>query len=430
MKKLLFAPLSIMLVMALVLMSCNKDEEEEATTGHIEGVVIDIETTLAVADVRIIVFDANTNSPIGETYTTNEDGSYKIELEPGIFYLKLYSLGYESIPQVGMTALPLTVEKGQSLVRDFQLTPSDVVDGGVISGKVEKDDQGVGGVLVIAENSTSAFSSVSDVQGNYIIYNVPVGDYSVAGWITEHSSSVNDISVIANSELEDVNILLANDGFAAVTGTISFLAVGNKEIDVSLVHPLTKETIPGLSTRTVGGSYQISNVDLRTYVGRASYENDGLVLDPDWIVKNGGDPTIEVMGGGDILNFSVTGAVSLISPTNDSTSTQPVDVSLDTLSFSWNAYSSSSDYVIEVMNANGNIIWGGFTEDWSQKNITIPSSQTSIEYNSDGSAKESLEVGKTYRWRIFASKDDKQSTTGWRLISVSEDQMGLITIVE
>jgi hypothetical protein len=100
--------------------------------------------------------------------------------------------------------------------------------------------------------------------------------------------------------------------------------------------------------------------------------------------------------------------------------------------FAWNPYSSTTDYVIEVMDADtGNVIWGGFTGMGTAtpaKNIVIPSSQTSIAYNSDGLATAPLVVGKTYRWRIYASKDDAKSATGWSLISMSEDQMGLITI--
>ena len=96
--------------------------------------------------------------------------------------------------------------------------------------------------------------------------------------------------------------------------------------------------------------------------------------------------------------------------------------------FSWSKYSSTSDYVIEVTDANGNLVWGGFNSDWTVKNIVIPSSQNSIQFNSDGSASSALLFGKVYRWKVYASKDNSQSATGWELISVSEDQRGLIII--
>ena len=121
-----------------------------------------------------------------------------------------------------------------------------------------------------------------------------------------------------------------------------------------------------------------------------------------------------------------------MSPTNLPSNTIPSEISGLTPTFSWEAYPSASDYVVEVSDANGNIIWGGIdrTESIPVKNVVVPSSQTSVVFDYDGTATQSLEPGKVYRWRVFVSKDDKQSTSGWRLISVSEDQLGLIKIAE
>ena len=58
-------------------------------------------------------------------------------------------------------------------------------------------------------------------------------------------------------------------------------------------------------------------------LARASYANDGIVMDPDWIVKNG-EPFVTVSGSGTTRDFSVTGAISLDAPTNASNSTVPV----------------------------------------------------------------------------------------------------------
>ncbi len=82
---------------------------------------------------------------------------------------------------------------------------------------------------------------------------------------------------------------------------------------------------------------------------------------------------------------------------------------------------------------NGTVVWGGFSNlgGLLVKRIEIPSSQLMVDYNFDSTATvSSLEPGRVYRWRIFASKTDQQSDTGWTLISASEDQRGLIKIVE
>lgn len=428
MKKLLIGFSFAFVASAILLTSCKKDEEQP-TTGKLEGYVKDVETNTAVSEVKILVFDANTNSPTGESYYTNGDGFYQIETLPGTFYLKLSKLGYESIPGKNMSPLPLTVERGLSTSADFELTPSTVVDGSIVNGVVKSGDEGTGGVLVVAEDGTNSYSTVSDAQGNYSIYNIPAGTYTIKGWLAGFNSSSEAINVEASSELNDINLELTSDANSMVSGAISFLATENSDVDVALVHPVTKETIPGLTTRTSQGIYTMQNVPNGTYIGRASFANDSLVMDPDWIVKMG-EPIVTINDADVELDFSVTGAVSVINPTNPASSTQPVEVSLDTLNFSWEPYPSSSDYVIEVINTSGVVIWGGFSNNWTEKNVEIPSSTTTVEYNFDNSASAPLEPGKTYRWRIYASKIDLRSDTGWNLISVSEDQMGLIKIVE
>lgn len=112
--------------------------------------------------------------------------------------------------------------------------------------------------------------------------------------------------------------------------------------------------------------------------------------------------------------------------------TVPNEITSSTPTFSWQPYPSASDYVIEVSDASGNIIWGGIDRSQSipLKKVIVPGSQTSIAFNAYGSASKPLEPGKVYRWKVYVSKEDKQSASGWRLISVSEDQLGLIKIAK
>jgi hypothetical protein len=256
---------------------------------------------------------------------------------------------------------------------------------------------------------------------------VPAGSYTVKGWKSKLSSDEVNTTVIANTESDNVNITATIGVSGSVSGSITFLATGNIEVDVALTHPITGETVPGLSTLTSSGSYGIGDVADGMYLARATYANDGKVMDPDWIVKNG-EPFVTVGGGAASRDFSVTGSVEVLSPSNPSTTTIPAEISSTTPTFEWTSYSSTTDYVIEVIDANGNLIWGGFSNQWTVKNITIPSSQTSIAFNSDGNATAALEAGQVYRWRIYASKDAGGGSS-WNLISSSEDQMGLFRIV-
>jgi hypothetical protein len=428
MRKLMRSLLVVMLLSS-VFFACKKDQEDVKTTGKLIGTITDAETNSPLANARIIVFDANTNAPAGITLTTGSDGKYSAELLPGNYYVKIYRQGYENIPAREVSALPFSIVIGHDLDNSYKMFKSAITDGGFISGKLISGGNPVAGVLVVAANGANGFSSVTDKEGKYVIYNVPAASYTVKGWIAGYNSSEATTTVTAGAETANVDLALTQGANGQVTGQISFLATGSVEIDVALTHPATKETIPGLSKITSGGNYTISHVPDGKYLARATYANDTKVMDPDWIIKNG-EPFVTVTGASITRNFSVTGAVELANPTNISSTTEPVATSA-TPTFSWLAYASTDDYVIEVMNANGKVIWGGFSNNYTTKNISIVKSQTSIQFNADGKATEALQPGQVYRWRIYASKNDiKELITGWKLISVSEDQRGLIKIAQ
>ena len=420
---------SLLMVLVVVTFSCKKSNDNSPTTGTIKGTITDIASTQGIANVRIIAFNANTNEPSGNSVTTGNDGSYQIQLDPGTYYLNLSKQGYNGIPAPGTTPVSITIETGKETAGNFQMTASSVTNGGTISGKVTTGNNALAGVLVVANNGTSGYSSVSGTDGSFYIYNVPAGSYQIKGFLSNYASVSVNASVTAGNESSNNNLALTNGVTGSVTGSVTFLATNNGEVDVTLTNPFTKETIPGLVTKTQGGIYTIAKVPDGTYIVKASFANDGYVVDPDWILRNG-DPTVTISGNNASQNFSVTGAVKLISPTNDSTTTVPIQITGTTPTFSWTAYSSVSDYVIEVSDINGNVLWGGFTKSVSTitKNIIIPKSQLSIVYNSDSKAVSALKSNVVYRWRIYASKDDNSSPTGWKLISVSEEQRGLFMI--
>ncbi|QCK14755.1 carboxypeptidase-like regulatory domain-containing protein [Mangrovivirga cuniculi] len=424
--------LALFSVIAVFISSCSDDEEEAPTTGTLMGMVTDGSTQTAIEGASVVIYDANTNSPV-LTLTTDVDGNYTTELDPGSYFTKVSAQGYLANPPAGISAVPFDITVGVETENNVVLFPNDQTGLGYISGSVTEGSNPVAGVLVIAEAGDIAYSAITDEEGNYTIYNVAAGSYSINGWIAGYNSQTETASVTADTETTDVNVSLTSGASGELSGMVTNLAAENKDVDVALVHPITKETLPGLTGFTQDGQYLITNIPNGTYIGRASYANDQRVMDPDRIFKFG-EPTVEITGVATELDFDITGSVQVSSPSNELSSTIPVEITNTTPEFSWVAYSSTSDYVIEVTEAaTGNVIWGGFdtTGELPVKNISIPSSQRSITYNSDGNATvPALEPGKVYRWRVYASKDDNNSTTGWTLISASEDQMGLIKIVE
>jgi hypothetical protein len=317
----------------------------------------------------------------------------------------------------------------------MELYPNNLNNIGLISGSVSDGSDPLPGVLVVAvlSDGSSGFSSITDMNGLYTIYNVPVNTYTVKGWFAGYNS--DEISTIVTDGLEsdNVNLSLTSGATGTLSGQIRNLSIENKDVDVSLVHLNTHETIPGLTTHTSNQAYSITNIPDGIYIARATFENDERVMDPDRIAKFG-EPLVEISGGGSMeLQFDITGSVDLHNPTNLATENIPFEITSGNPLFTWNQYPSTSDYIIEVTDSNGKLIWGGFDNSGAltEKNISISSDILSAEFNYDGSALiPALEVGRIYRWRVFASKDDVNSDTGWTLISASEVQRGLIQIIE
>jgi hypothetical protein len=425
--------LAAVIIFQIMLAGCSKDDPQPST-GKLAGEVSDLISGNALENVTIIVFNADNNSPYGASLVSDAQGNFSIDLPPGNYYLKFYKQGYISVPPAGLDAVPFTIEAGLETAQSTEMSPSQLANTGYISGKVTVGSSPLPGVLVVSEDGTNAYSSITAEDGTYSIYNIPAGDYTVTGFIGGYASSSVGAGVGSNTETSGINVSMTESAGGKLTGTVRNLATGNKDVDVSLVHPLTKETIPGLITTSVSQNYLLPNIPDGTYIARATYKNDERVMDPDRIAKFG-EPSVTISSSNTIdLIFDITGSVTVSSPSNAPATTKPFETSSTTPTFAWTSYSSASDYVIEVIDAStGAVIWGGFDKsgELPVKNIIIPSSQNSVQFNSDGNASISaLTPGKIYRWRVFASKDDQNATTGWTLISASEDQMGLIKITQ
>ncbi len=444
----------LVVLLGVTLSGCNDDSSSTTATptGKLSGTVTKAATTpaLAIKDASVTIFNAKNNSPVA-TVTTDASGNYSRDLSAGSYYVKVAAQGYNAVPPILLEPVPFAITSGKTTTNDIEMLAATNTTTGWISGKVWVGDSGKKGVLVVASNGTAAYSALSGADGKYTIYNVPQGDYSLTGYLAGYGMQfpVNDVSVTANSaatilfagDTTDVIPVALTTNIPLVKVNVSLNAIGTitatpETLLVSLIHPLTRETIPGLTQSqpySPSISYQFSGVADGTYLVRASYANDTIVVDPDAIVKFGEPEVIASIGSvyPDQVDLKVTGAVLLNSPTNAMESAAPTLITETAPTFSWSAYSSASDYVIEVMDATtGTVIWGGFSGsyDATLKNIVIPASETSILFNKDGMATSALLPGHVYRWRIYASKDDVKEATGWKLISVSEEQQGLFKI--
>lgn len=415
------------------LFSCKKSDK--APMGQLKGIVKDATTVSALENVSVVIFNADNNSAIGQTLKTNASGEFSTSLAPGNYFVKLARQDYYPVPPASLEAVPFSIAADQLTQSDAEMFPSPGTGNGWITGTVTSGTTAVKGALVVATDLQNkfAFSTSTDANGSYSIFNVPSGSYNVQAYAASYNSNSIPASVTSNTAATGVNISVQKTATGTLSGSIRNLAAENKDVDISLVHPITKETIPGLTTATSSLNYSLANIPNGIFIARATYKNDYRVMDPDRIAKFG-EPVVTVSGGTvspSTLTFDITGTVTLNSPSNAISNTVPV-ASANKPVFQWASYPSTSDYVIEVMDAStGQVVWGGFDKSGSLpvKKITIPSSSTSIQFNSDGKALvNELVAGKIYRWRVYASKNDQNSPTGWTLISVSEDQVGLVKI--
>jgi hypothetical protein len=428
---------ALLICAGLVFTGCGGGGKKKKAT-RIDGTVIDYDTSDPIQGARVVIKDTATDTQYGETQVTDSDGKFTIPVEPGQYTIHVTAQGYQDRPLRGFTPTAVDVAANTAeTVTIEMITLENTSNLGSISGTV-LDNAGavVTGVLVIADLGNDGYTTFVESDGDFVIFNVPAGTYSVEAFCTMYQSSIeSNITVTAGNDTDNVNLVLTPITGNAVSGSVTFLAAANSVVDVTLVHPMTGDSIPGLQNTidASGLDYIIHGVPDGEYHAFASYRNDGYVLDPDWVLKNG-IPTIS-MNGVDItnFNFSVTDSVPITTPTNNANTISPLDVTFSgnesELVFEWEAYpSSTAGYVIEVTDIFGTVVWGGF-EPGGNRAIVIPSGTLSVAYNFDGTAA-TLQTGMTYQWKIFALKNDNGEPFDFKLISVSEDLMGLIRLVE
>jgi hypothetical protein len=150
-------------------------------------------------------------------------------------------------------------------------------------------------------------------------------------------------------------------------------------------------------------------------------------MDPDAIRKFG-LPLVTYAAQDSLKNlgFDVTGAVSILRPTNPPESLTPAPVNSLTPFFVWDQYSSAKQYIIEVLDQSGARIWGGW--DSTGKILHAPilahgGGLDSVQFNFDSTAVEPLVMRQTYSWKVYADFFNRKEVG--QLISSSEDLRGL-----
>jgi hypothetical protein len=422
--------LFLIISMSLIFTNCGEDNITEPPPPVLTKIVVNsaVDSSVIVG-ANIVLYNANTGESVSREFSGN-DGIAKFESLPsGTYYVKIAADGFMATPPKQANPIPFTISSNENFSQTYYL---DKLQGtfGKIDGNINPN---ISGFLIVADspNSDMEYHTYSGPDGYFVLFNVPFGTYSVnavkSGYQSGNQPEVS-ISSISSSATVDLNVSEITG--STLTGKVSFLAVGNGIVDISLLDKKSLSVVNGLTTVIdTSKSYIIPSIPPGEYKAWASYENDGYVMDPDWIFKH--PEALNVSFTSDttkILDFSVTGAITIVTPSNLADSIIPDSVDSSSPTLSWASYSQSKEYIIEVRDINGNLIWGGFTESGEILHSKITKDKTSVEFNFDGSALSELQIGNIYQWKIYADAD---ANTGIQsLLSSSEDQMGLFIVTD
>lgn len=357
----------------------------------VRGVVFDLTDESLIAGARVVALDVN-GSPVSSVAVTAADGRYELRIPTerdaegvpvGVnLTLRADAARYQSFPSGIRQPIPIdtnaaTMNGGryvvESALSSVGLLPLAAAGSGSVWGRVERGPASTG-ILVVAETGTapgSGYSAIADTDGDYRIFNLPAGDYTVRAYALESNYTPATIT-LADAASQEVDLALSATAASNVTGTVN-LVEGAPPTSVILVVASTfdavlarGETPPGLRAPAAGivpnvdGPWTIAGVPAGRYVALAAFENDGAVRD-----QSGGGNTdlvfIDVVAGQnlDIVDgFKVTEAIALIGPgatAPESVATAPT--------LQWDRDSSAKDYHVQVFNALGEITMDHHTND-------------------------------------------------------------------
>ncbi|HCY77718.1 MAG TPA: hypothetical protein DHV28_17540 [Ignavibacteriales bacterium] len=418
---------SIFFLSLIFVPGCSDGNTVEPTPTNIQIIIKSVSDSINISGANVVLNNANSGESISRIFS-NTDGIAKFEnVSSGNYFVRISAQGFNEIPQGSVSPIPFSISSGQTFSQTYFMSRLQGTFG-KIEGTVNPK---LSGFLVVAKSSgqNSEYHTYSGPEGYFVLFNVPYDSYEVDAIKSGYQSANQpQVTLSSGSSSASVQININPITGSTLTGMVTFLAVENGIVDISLLDKISHTVVNGLTTDIdTSRNYVINKIPTGEYIAWASYANDGYVMDPDWIFKNPG--ALNVSFSADTSkerNFSVTSAISIISPTNPPGEIVPSVADSIIPTFHWNAYPQTKEYIIEVRDVNGNLIWGGFNANGVIRHTQIPKEWNSVEFNFDGFAFSPLVSGNIYQWRIYA--DDDAAPGVQTLLSSSEDLMGLFQI--
>ena len=303
---------------------CSEDNPVEPTTTNVVIIVSSKTDSSFIANANVVLYNANNGESVSRVFSGSDGRATFEALSPGNYYVRISAQGFKEIPQGSVSPVPFSVSSGQTFSQTYYM---DKLQGtfGKIDGTVNPN---ISGFLIVATSSgmNTEHHTYSGPDGYFVLFNVPYGTY-VVDVIKSGYQSTNQpqITLSAGTTSATIQINVIQITGATLTGKVTFLASQNAVVDISLLDKISNSVVNGLTTMIdTSRNYIINNIPEGEYVAWASYENDGYVMDPDWIFKNPGALFVTFVGDSSkVRDFSVTDAITLISPTNSAGSIIP-----------------------------------------------------------------------------------------------------------
>lgn len=430
---------------------------------RIEGTVTDAATKAPIAGAHVIGLNEEAVA-VTDIAVSEADGSYVLDL-PAVrnaegqpieanYSLRASAQDYQTFPGGLRTALPINAldaihhqggngeetDAGSALpeiwIIDNALTqitliglPGDSASRFKMSGKLDHGsgegdlslNAAISGVLVVAEDQGEAFSAVSDRGGNFTIFNLPNGAYSLTGYAAKVDSETVTVSV-AGADAEGIVLPVTIGPLATVSGNVQIVnAFGGAVTSVILVVESTFDELfargetprglraPQSGPPNVSGEFTIADVPDGRYVVLAAFENDLLVRDPDTGISGTDIVHIEVAGEDVVITdgFKITEALAVLSPGAEKAEKVSAAPTLR-----WADDSGEEWYEVRVYNALGEEVWNNLGVD-----SVSGSDEVSVTYGGP------LEVGMYYQFRVtsWAQSGNKDPAPK----SATEDLLGV-----